>query len=416
MAQNVQLLGVVVGYKMPKIPKERLEKYLHLHREFTEKFINLHPIQRGGILTEAARKSIVEFGDGYSTCDWCPPKTPRLDAIERPPIAQFMTDLATFLGMDVARVVTRCREAKFIAFAMLGKPGDTVVVDSLAHYSTYTAAELAGLNVKEVPHGDYPEFKVDLNAYADKIEEVKKETGALPAVVLLTHVDYLYGNLNDAAAVGKICKKYGVPFLLNAAYTAGVMPIDGKKLGADIIVGSGHKSWAASAPTGILAMKEDIAGDVLKRSKIVGDLSGRKFAAKEYALLGCTVMGAPLITLMASFPHVVERVERWQGEVEKARYLVEQLERIEGTRQLGVKPKQHTLIHMESDGLHKVSETHKRRGFFLYDELRERNIVGIQAGLTKHFKLNTYGLSTNQVKTVAKAFEEIAEKYGLKVG
>ena len=401
---------------MPKIPKDRLEKYHNLRREFAGKnLINVHPIQRGGILTEEARKAIVEFGDGYSTCDWCPPKEPRLDAIERPPIAQFMVDLATFLGMDVARVVTRCREAKFIAFAMLGKPGDTVVVDSLAHYSTYTAAELAGLNVKEVPHGDYPEFKMDLNAYADKIEEVKKETKKLPAVVLLTHVDYLYGNLNDAAAVGKICKEYGVPFLLNTAYTSGVMPIDGKKLGADIIVGSGHKSWAASAPTGILAMKEDIAGDVLKRSKIVGDLSGRKFAAKEYALLGCTVMGAPLITLMASFPHVVERVERWPEEVEKARHLVEQLERIEGTRQLGVRPKQHTLIHMESEGLHKVSETHKRRGFFLYDELRERNIVGIQAGLTKHFKLNTYGLSLDQVKTVATAFKEIAEKHRLKI-
>ena len=402
---------------MPKIPTERLKQYLGLKRDFSEeRYINLHPIQRGGVLTPEARKAILEFGDGYSTCDWCQPKAARLDAIKRPPIAQFMEDLATFLGMDVARVVTRCREAKFITFTMLGKPGDTVVVDSLAHYSSYTAAELAGLNVKEVPHGDYPEFKVDLNAYANKIEEVKKETGKLPAVALLTHVDYLYGNLNDAAAVGKICKEYGVPFLLNAAYTAGVMPIDGKKLGADIIVSSGHKSWAASAPTGIIAMNKDIAGDVLKRSKIVGDWSGRKFAAKKYALLGCTVMGAPLITLMASFPHVVERVERWQEEVEKARYLVDQLERIEGTRQLGITPKQHTLIHIESDGLHKISETHKRRGFFLYDELRERKIVGIQAGLTKHFKLNTYGLGLDKVKNVASAFKEIAEKYGLKIG
>jgi len=401
---------------MPKIPKDRLEKYLHLHREFAEeKYINLHPIQRGGILTETARKALVEFGDGYSTCDWCPPKTARLDMIEQPPISQFMVDLATFLGMDIARVVTRCREAKFIAFAMLGKPGDYVVVDSLAHYSTYTAAELAGLNVKEVPHGDYPEFRVDLDAYADKIEEVKKESGKLPAVVLLTHVDYLYGNLNDAKIVGKICKEYGVPFLLNAAYTAGVMPVDGRELEADIIVSSGHKSWAASAPTGILAMKKDVADKVLEKSKIVGDWSKRKFAAKEYALLGCTVMGGPLLSLMASFPHVVERVEHWSEEVEKTRYLVEQLERIEGTRQLGVRPKQHTLTHMESLGFYKVSETHKRRGFFLYEELKERNIVGIQAGLTKHFKFNTYGLTKEQINHVAEAFKDIAEKYGLKV-
>lgn len=401
---------------MPRIPKERLGRYLGLKREFKEEhYINLNPIQRGGVLTPEARKALLEFGDGYSTCDWCPPKAARLDAIDRPPIAQFMRDLAEFLNMDVARVVTRCREAKFITFTTLGEPGDYVVVDSLAHYSTYIAAELARLKIKEVPHSGPPEFKLDLDAYADKIEEVKRETGKLPAVVLLTHVDYLYGNLNDAAAVGKICKKYGVPFLLNAAYTAGVMPIDGKKLGADIIVSSGHKSWAASAPTGILALKEELVDKMLARSKVVGDWSGRKFGLKEYALLGCTVMGAPLISLMASFPHVVERVERWPQEVEQARYLVEQLERIEGTRQLGVKPKQHTLIHMESEGLYKASQVHKRRGFFLYDELKRRGIVGIQPGLTKHFKLNTYGLTTEKVKRVAKAFLEIAKEQNLAI-
>jgi Sep-tRNA:Cys-tRNA synthetase len=401
---------------MSKIPKEKLEKYLNLQREFKEEhYINLNPIQRGGVLTSEARKALLEFGDGYSTCDWCPPKAARLDAIERPPIAQFMRDLAEFLNMDIARVVTRCREAKFITFTTLGEPGDYVVVDSLAHYSTYIAAELARLKIKEVPHGGYPEFKLDLDAYADKIEEVKRETGKLPAVVLLTHVDYLYGNLNDAAAVGKICKKYGVPFLLNAAYTAGVMPIDGKKLGADIIVSSGHKSWAASAPTGILALKEELVDKMLARSKVVGDWSERKFGLKEYALLGCTVMGAPLISLMASFPHVVERVERWPQEVDQARYLVEQLERIEGTKQLGVKPKQHTLIHMETKGFYKASQTHKRRGFFLYDELKRRGIVGIQPGLTKHFKLNTYGLTTEKVERVAKAFLEIARGQNLAI-
>jgi len=401
---------------MPRIPKERLKRYIGLKRDFKEdRYINLHPIQRGGVLTPEAREALLEFGDGYSTCDWCPPKQARLDAIESPPIAQFMQDLAEFLNMDAARVVTRCREAKFIAFTTLGEPGDYVIVDGLAHYSTYIAAELARVKIKEVPHGGYPEFRVDLDAYATKVEEVKRETGKLPAAVLLTHVDYLYGNLNDAAVVGKICKGYGVPFVLNAAYSAGVMPVDGKKLGADIIVSSGHKSWAASAPTGILAMKEEVADRVLARSKIVGDWSGRKFGLKEYALMGCTVMGGPLISLMASFPHVVERVERWDEEVEKARYLIEQLERIEGTRQLGTKPKQHTLTHMESEGFYKASEKHKRRGFFLYDELRSRGIVGVQPGLTKHFKLNTYGLSRDKVEKVAEAFLEIAGKQGLKV-
>lgn len=400
-----------------RIEKERLERYRNLKRDFREdRYINLNPIQRGGVLTPEAREALLEFGDGYSTCDWCPPKTARLDKIERPPIADFYEDLAKFLGMDVARVVTRCREAKFIAFRMLGEPGDYVVVDSLAHYSTYMAAELARLRVKEVPNSGYPEFRVDLDAYAEKIEEVRRETGRPPALVVLTHVDSHFGNLNDARRVAEIAHERGVPFLLNAAYTAGVMPVDGKELGADIIVSSGHKSWAASAPTGILAMTSEMAERILRPSSIKGDLSGRSFDVKELALLGCTVMGAPLLSLMASFPHVVERVERWPEEVEKARWLVGQLERIEGTRQLGVRPKEHTLIHIESEGFFRVSQTHRRRGFFLYDELRERGIVGIQPGLTKHFKLNTYGLPWEKVRTVAEAFLEIAGRHGLSVG
>jgi Sep-tRNA:Cys-tRNA synthetase len=393
-----------------------LDKYKCLRREFNKPgLINLHPIQRGGILSKEAREALLEFGDGYSTCDWCPPKFARLDKIEKPPIREFYEDLAEFLGMNTARVVTRCREAMFIAFKMLGSPGDYVVVDSLAHYSTYLAAEFAGLRVKEVPHSGYPRFEVLMEMYRDKIEEVKKETGRLPAAVLITHVDYLYGNLNDATVVSKIAHEYGVPVVLNAAYTAGVMPVDGGGLGVDVIVSSGHKSWAASAPTGIIALTEEMARRILKTSSITGDWSGRSFRVKELPLLGCTVMGAPLITLMASFPYVVERVKRWGEELEKVQYFVKEIERIEGTRILGVKPKKHTLIHVESIGLHKVSEKHHRRGFYLYDELKKRGIVGIQPGLSKHFKLNMYGLSWDEVKNVVNAFHDIASTYGVKI-
>lgn len=399
-----------------RIPQERLEKYRNLKREFSEEdHVNLQPIQRGGVLSEEAMRAIIEFGDGYSTCDWCPPKSARLDMIEKPPIKDFYNDLAEFLGMDLARVVTRCREAKFIAFRMLGAPGDYVVVDGLAHYSSYIAAELAGLRVKEVPVGGPPEYKVDLNAYAAKIEEVKRETGRLPAAVLLTHVDYQYGNVNDAEVVGKIARDYGVPFILNCAYSAGVMPVDGKNVQADVITGSGHKSWAASAPTGILALRKSLEEKLLRRASIQGDLTSRSFVSKELALLGCTVMGAPLLTLIASFPAVVERVEKWDEEVQKARFFVGELERIQGVKQVGDRPKRHTLIHFETEPFFRVSQSHKRKGYFLYDELRARKIVGIQPGLTKHFKLNTYGLTWEQVRYASQAFLEIAEKYGLEV-
>jgi len=385
----------------------RLARYRSLRREAARPgLINLNPIQRGGILPPEAREVLREFGDGYSICDFC--LKGRMDAIRRPPVADFLDDLASFLDMDVVRLTNRCRDAVFIALMALrrSRGGRSLIVDSNSHYSTYLAAEAAGLEVLEVPNTGHPEYKVVIGAYEGLIEEAE-EGGRPPVAVLLTHVDPYYGNLNDPRPLAKICREHGLPLILNAAYTAGVMPVRGRELGVDILVSSGHKSWASSGPVGILAMSSEVADEVLVRSS--------SFPDKELYLLGCPVLGVALATLMASFPHVVERVARWPDEVRRARWLVGQLERIEGIRQLGTRPKEHTLICLETPGLHEVARRHKRRGFFLYEELKARGIVGIQPGLTRRIKLSTYGLTDEEVQRVAEAFRDIAAKYGLPV-
>jgi Sep-tRNA:Cys-tRNA synthetase len=118
---------------------------------------------------------------------------------------------------------------------------------------------------------------------------------------------------------------------------------------------------------------------------------------------------------MASFPAVVERVKHWDEEVKKAQYFVGELEKIEGFHQMGTKPKQHTLMNIESLPLHEVAEKDKRRGYFLYHELKKRKIVGLHPGMSKNFKINTYGLKWEQVKYVASAFKDIARENGIKV-
>jgi len=388
-------------------------KYRNLRRVVDESWINVHPIQRGGILPPESREALLSFGDGYSTCDLC--IEGRIDLVRTPPIFEFASDLAKFLKMDEVRFTPGARGAKQAIFRSIANPGDTVVLDSLAHYTSYIAAEVNDLKVVEVPHGGYPEFRVNVDDYAAKIEEVKRQTGELPAAVLLTHADYRYGNLSDAAKVGKIAKDYGVPYILNAAYTAGVMPVDGKKLGVDFLVCSGHKSWASSGPIGILATTYEFSGKVFRTSAIKGPWSGRAFLKKDVFLFGCPpVYGAPVATLMASFPHVVERVKHWDEEIEKARWFVKELERIKDFHQLGERPRQHTLVTFETPSFHKVSKKHPRKGFFLYEELKKRKIAGVQAGMTKVIKLNTYGLDREKIQKVIDAFHEIARTY--KVG
>jgi Sep-tRNA:Cys-tRNA synthetase len=397
-----------------KLDQNKLQKYKSIVRDIADQYINIHPIQRGGVLTPEAQKILLSYGDGYSMCDYC--FKGRLDLIQKPPIHEFLADLATFLDMDECRVTPGSRTAMYIVMKTMAQPGDTIIIDSLAHYTTYIAAEAANLRVKEVPHNGYPEFSLNPEDYRTKIVEVKEETGKNPALVILTHVDYNYGNVNDPLPIGEIAEEFDIPYVINGAYSIGIMPISGKEVKADFLIGSGHKSMAASGPIGVLVTKQKWVDKVFERSKIQGDWSGRKFPNKEFQFLGCSPChGAPLATLMASFPTVVERVDHWGEEVQKMHYLVEELEKIEGVKALGKQPKQHTLTQFESESFHQASERYTKKGYFLYNELKKRGIVGLHVGMTKHFKVNTYGLNWDQVRYVAAAFQEIAREQQITV-
>jgi len=378
-----------------------------------ELFINIHPIQPGGRLTPEAMKAIIAYGDGYSTCDWCR-KPFRLDKIQRPPISEFHAELAEFLGMDEARVVPGARRGFQAVVSSLIEKGDSVIVSSLAHYTEFLAVEGAGGIVKEVP---LKENIVTGDATARKIEEVKRGTGKLPKLIMIDHFDYAFGNEHDVYGIAKVAKEYGIPFLCNCAYSIGVMPINGKQIGADFLVGSGHKSFASPAPSGIVATTKEWGEKVFRTTQMVGDVTKRKFGIKEIEMLGCTLMGANLIAMMASFPAIKERVKHWDDEIKKINYFAEEFVKIKGNKILGEIPRKHTLTKVDTtESFDKIARTHKRRGFFFSDELSQRKIVGEFAGATRVWKLNTYGLTWDQIRYLAQAFQEIARKYGISVG
>lgn len=382
-------------------------------RSREEEFINIHPIQAAGRLTPEARKAIISYGDGYSTCDYCR-KPFRLDKITRPPIEEFHKDLARFVNMDQARVVPGARRGFQAVAQSLVEKGDSVIVSSLAHYTEFLAVEVAGGVVKEVPHNESQ--VITAKATAQKIEDVRKETGKLPALMMIDHFDYQFANEHDVYGIAKVAKEYGVPFLYNGAYTVGIKPVDGQKIGADFIVGSAHKSMASVAPSGVLATTDEWAPKVFRTTQMVGDVTKRKFGIKEVENIGCTLMGGTLISMIASFPRVKARTENWDEEVRKSNYFLEQFQLIQGSKVLSELPRKHTLTKVDTTGsFDTVAKTHKRRGFFFSDELKDHGIIGEFAGATRTWKLNTYGLSWDQIKYTAESFIDIAEKYGLKV-
>ncbi len=179
-------------------------------RSREEHSINIHPIQAAGRLTTEARKALISYGDGYSTCDACR-KPFRLDKISKPGIAEFHEELAQFVNMDQARVVPGARRGfQAVTGTLVGKD-DSVIVSALAHYTEFLAVENAGGVVREVPLN--AKNIVTAEATAQKIEEVKAETGKLPVLVMIDHFDYQFANEHEIAGdrEGGTPVRYPVP-------------------------------------------------------------------------------------------------------------------------------------------------------------------------------------------------------------
>ena len=382
-------------------------------RMVDETSINLDPIQVGGRLTPEAMKAMIAWGDGYSVCDNCR-KPFRLDYIEKPPLKDFHVDVAEWLGMAQARTIPGARRGFQQVAGTYVEKGDPVLIGALAHYTSYLSVELQKGIVREIPKT--ADNHITAEDTANRIEDVVREFGTAPKLLYIDHVDYQFGNMHDVKGIAKVAHQYDIPVLCNGVYTVGIMPVNGKELGVDFIVGSGHKSMAAPAPSGILAATEERADEVFRTTQMEGDITGRKFGIKEVGILGCSLMGAPIVGLLASFPAVKARVEHFDEELANSKIVVEALRSIDGTKILSEYPRKHTLTRVDTTGsFDQVAQTHKKRGFFLSSALSKKGITGIIPGATKVWKINTYGMTRKQAEYVADAYLEIAETNGLTI-
>ncbi|MBR1369913.1 O-phospho-L-seryl-tRNA:Cys-tRNA synthase [Methanocalculus chunghsingensis] len=380
-------------------------------RQVDEMAINIDPIQVGGRLTADAMKAVIAYGDGYSVCDNCR-KPFRLDYIKKPPIADFHAELASWLSMDACRLVPGARRGFQAVCQGLVSKGDPVILTALSHYTEFLGVESTGGLPREIQKN--AENRITADAAAETIERVIREEGKTPSLLFVEGVDYQYGNHHEIKEISRVAHSYDIPVLYNGAYTVGILPVDGKALGVDFVIGSGHKSMAAPAPSGLVATTDEYAETIFATTAVKGDQTGRTFGIKEIAMMGCTLMGVTVMGMMASFPHVKERVLRWDEELAKSRIVTDALLSIEGTTILSEMPRRHTLTRIDTRAsFDRVAATHKKRGFFLSSALSKMGITGVIPGATKIWKLNTYGMTMAQAEYTADAFREIATENGL---
>jgi Sep-tRNA:Cys-tRNA synthetase len=372
--------------------------------------IIINPLMRGGIVPRDVQEKLFREGwteVGYTLCFDC--IEGRSSLITKPPIKRHLEELAKFFGGDVAEHTFGCRAAQYAVMKAAREAAEerklkkTVIADPNSHYSTNIAAEMAGLEVVEPPHTGYPEYRVTLEAYEEKINAVGE-----PALVMATHADPYYGNISPVKELGELCYEREIPYMVNAAYTGGVMPVNIKDLKADFLTLSAHKSMASIAPLGYLVTTYEWSKRVFAVSRAAPDWTGRGFGKKIPGLFGCSVGGLPLASSIMSFPMVKERVKEWPYWEKKINDFIDRLEEIDDLMLLGERPHRHHLLHFETPVFWEISKHHKRRGFFLAEEMFKRGIVGLHKGLSKHVKLSIYGLGDQEIEKVVAAFEEIA--------
>ena len=83
-------------------------------------------------------------------------------------------------------------------------------------------------------------------------------------LVVLNHVSNAFGFILPAAEIAALCRARGVPLIIDASQSAGVLDIDAAALGADFIAMPGHKGLYGPQGTGILLCKAPPAGTLLE--------------------------------------------------------------------------------------------------------------------------------------------------------
>ncbi len=80
----------------------------------------------------------------------------------------------------------------------------------------------------------------------DFINTIKPNT----KLVVLSHASNIIGSIQPLEAIGKICKNRNIFFVIDAAQTAGVLPLDFYKLNCNALAFTGHKSLLGPQGTG----------------------------------------------------------------------------------------------------------------------------------------------------------------------
>lgn len=131
------------------------------------------------------------------------------------------------------------------------KPGDHCIVSSMEHNAVMRPLlQLEGVA--------FDRISCNREGLLDP-EDIEPLIRPNTKLLVMAHGSNVCGSIQDAKAVGDICKKHGIAFLLDAAQTAGHYPIDFEAFGLSALCVPGHKGLLGPSGIGALLMTNGFA-------------------------------------------------------------------------------------------------------------------------------------------------------------
>lgn len=171
---------------------------------------------------------------------------------------------------DASRVVFTLNATHALNLALKGRleqsPGH-VVCSSLEHNSVLrplNALGRAGVEFTRVPCA--PDGTTDPD---DILAALRPDT----RLVALTHASNVLGTLLPVGEIGPELRERGVTFLVDAAQTAGIYPLDVEEMCIDLLALPGHKGLLGPQGVGVLYVGEGVELETIMEGGTGGDSS-----------------------------------------------------------------------------------------------------------------------------------------------
>lgn len=156
-------------------------------------------------------------------------------------------------GPERIQFTFNCTDSLNLALHGLLAPGDHVITSAIEHNSVLRPlTEIRRKLGIEVTH--IPADATGLVDAADFQRALRPNT----KLISLIHASNVTGTIQPIAAVGQIARGAGAVFLVDAAQTAGHVPINLRDLPIDILAGPGHKGLLGPLGTGFIYLRPGV--------------------------------------------------------------------------------------------------------------------------------------------------------------